>query len=97
MGDINHDEIMQLVYEDTTEFDAIEAELMPKSRFKDKSFIKLREFYDSIIGDLDHAGRIGIPLEDVKDEFHYVWAAVQKSHENLEDLLRKDVDLSVRL
>jgi hypothetical protein len=70
-------------------------DFLPKSKFKDKSFLKLREYFEAIISDLENAQKIGIPLDEVKDEFYFIWDAIQKSHDNLEGLLHKDLQLSV--
>lgn len=88
--------LIELAEEDAREFDDADMEdFLPKSKFKDKSFLKLREFFESIISDLESAQRNGIPLEEIKEEFYFVWDAVQKSHDNLETLLHKDLQLSV--
>jgi hypothetical protein len=87
-----------IVFEDSHEFMDIDTrDIMPKSHFMDKSHMKLSEFFETIVTDLEHAQRIGIPLEEVKEEFHFVWDAIKKSHENLQDLLQKDVDMSIKL
>lgn len=88
--------LADLAEEDAREFDDADMEdFLPKSKFKDKSFLKLREFFENIIADLENAQKNGIPLEEVKEEFYFVWNAVQKSHENLNSLLHKDLQLSV--
>lgn len=90
--------LLDLVEDDANEFDDMEMEdFLPKSKFKDKSFLKLGEFFESIIADLKNAQLAGVPLEEVREEFYFVWDSIQKSHDNLESLLHKDLQLSVEV
>lgn len=89
---------MLLLEEDSKEFTELDyKEMMPTSPFGDTAFYKLKEFFDSIIEDLNIAQKVGIPLEEVKEEFNFIWDGIQKSHDNLNSLLGKDVAITVEV
>lgn len=91
-------QLMLLLEEDSKEFTELDIkEMMPASPFSDTSFSKLKEFFDSVIQDLNTAQKVGIPLDEIKEEFYFIWDGIQKSHDNLNTLLNKDVELTVEV
>jgi len=70
-------------------------EIMPTTVQKFRSFNRLKRLFQSIVLDMDKASKVGIPLDDVKDRFYFIWEAIHESHKNLQELLRKDVNISV--
>lgn len=91
-------QLLQALDEDSKEFTELDIkEMMPSSPFTDTSFAKLKEFFGNIILDLNTAHKVGIPLDEVKEEFYFLWEGIQKSHANLDSLLEKDVELTVEV
>lgn len=91
-------QLMILLDEDSKEFTELDIkEMMPSSPFSDTSFSRLKEFFDNIVQDLNSAQKVGIPLDEIREEFNFIWDGIQKSHDNLNSLLNKDVELTVEV
>ncbi|ODN05586.1 Cilia- and flagella-associated protein 58 [Orchesella cincta] len=91
-------QLISLLEEDSKEFTELDIkEMMPATPFSDVSFLKLRHFFDTVIQDLNTANKVGVPLDEVKEEFYFIWDGILKAHTNMKDLLQKDVTLSVEV
>jgi hypothetical protein len=80
------------------EFQRAEDELVPLDEQlwrTDITYEKLVEIYHVTLAGLDGSEREGVSLDPVKKLFTTIWEGVERSHENVVRLQKKDYDISV--